>query len=375
MKYLIFISILFPFFGNTQDLYIKNTSLKITEGVTMSVQNSVVNRGQISNDGALTVKGNWVNAGAYTDQAGQIIFDGIDLQYISHGSLPIGKVIFQNGRKHISESFHVAGKMVMSGTMVFVPAGSGLYLGEQTQLEYERDDRIIGALYMTGNDITFPIGTPEKSLPIRMVLPEGQVMQIGVAAKSGLLSKAKETTISSVADYYWELVTPENYQGAEVTLNFQGARFLQSIENARVGEAESFNSVIKDAGCLMFSGSPDMGMVTSERARGPYLTVARKYIKGEKPPINVLNLVSPNNDGFNDFLLIENIEAYPENTVSIFDRWGVKLYEANAYDNNKVKFEGLGNEKIKSDLAQGSYYYVISLGKETLSTGFFELVR
>lgn len=375
MRYLVFIFILFPLLGFSQDLYIKNTSVKIAGGVSVNVQKSVVNRGQILNEGSLAVQGNWVNAGTYNDIQGQIIFNGSDLQYISHGSLPVGTVVFQNGRKHISESFHVSRKLALDNTKVFVPTGSGLYLGEQTQLEYQREDRIIGALYMTGNDITFPIGTPEKNLPIRMVLPENQVMQIGVVARPGLLSASKESTISSVADYYWELITPEDYQGAVITLNFQDARFLQSIEHARVGEAEKYNSVIKDAGCMMFSGSPEFGMVTSEKARGPYLTVARKFIKGEKPPINVLNLVSPNNDGFNDFLMIENIEAYPENTVSIFDRWGVKLYEAVSYDNEMVRFEGLGNEKIKSELAQGSYYYVISLGKETLSTGFFELVR
>ena len=109
-------------------------------------------------------------------------------------------------------------------------------------------------------------------------------------------------------------MTPETYQGAEITLNFQDAGFLRSIENARVGEAASVNSVIKDAGCMMFSGSPDLGMVTSERARVRISLLPENYIKGEKPPINVLNLISPNNDGYNDFLLIENIEAYPENT-------------------------------------------------------------
>ena len=341
----------------------------------MSVQNSVVNRGQLSNQGVLFVRGNWVNVGAYLDESGHIVFGGIDLQYINHGNLPIGNVTFRDGRKHISESFHVAGHMEMDNTRIFVPSGSGMYLEESATLDYQHGDRIIGALYMTGNDITFPVGTPKKNLPFRLVLPDNQVMQIGVVAKPGLLSVAKETTISSVAEYFWELMTPEAYEGAEITLNFQDAGFLRSIENARVGEAASVNSVIKDAGCMMFSGSPDLGMVTSERARGPYFTVARNYIKGEKPPINVLNLISPNNDGYNDFLLIENIEAYPENTVSIFDRWGVKLYEVSAYDNNQVKFEGVGNEKLKSELAQGSYYYMVSLGKETLATGFFELVR
>ncbi|XOV94524.1 MAG: gliding motility-associated C-terminal domain-containing protein [Bacteroidota bacterium] len=375
MKDLIAILILLPLVGSTQDLHIKNTSLHMTNGVMMSVKSSIVNRGTISNEGSLHVTGNWVNVGSYDAELGNLIFNGEFLQFISQGNIPLRNVILRNGRKHISESFHVDGKLELDNTMVFVPNGSGVYLGETAQLVHQHGDRIIGALYMTGNDITFPVGTPDRYLPIRLELPGEQILQIGVSSKPGLLSPSTDNTISSVADFYWEVMTPHAYDGADVTLYFQGAAFLQSVENARVGQADHLNDLIKDAGGLLYSGSTDLGTVSAERVRAPYLTLARKYIEGEKPPVNVLNLISPNNDGYNDFLLVENIEAYPDNKVSIFDRWGTKLYEVTAYDNDQVKFEGVGNERYKTDLEQGSYFYVVSSGAETLSTGFFELVR
>ena len=55
-----------------------------------------------------------------------------------------------------------------------------MYLEESATLDYQHGDRIIGALYMTGHDITFSCRNPGKNLPFRLVLPDNQVMQIGV---------------------------------------------------------------------------------------------------------------------------------------------------------------------------------------------------
>ncbi len=375
MKRLIAILILLPGLLSAQDFHLKNVGLHMTNGVLVSVKSSLINRGQIHNEGALLVSGNWVNTGVYRDELGSVNFNGSDLQYISQGNLPMKHVIFSNGRKHISENLLVSGSMEMEEAQVFVPSGSAVYIEEGATLHYQSGDRVIGALFMTGNDITFPIGTPEKMLPIRLKLPQDEVLQIGVVVKPGLLSPKIDNTISTVADYYWQLITPEAYKGASITLNFQDAKFLQKIKNARVGEAQKLNDVIRDAGSIQYSGSIVGGAVTTENARGPFLTVAKKYGEGEKPSINVLNLLSPNNDGYNDFLLIENIEAYPDNKVSIYDRWGLKLYEVAGYDNNKIQFIGECTEGASRKLEEGSYFYVVASGAETLATGFIELVR
>lgn len=72
----------------------------------------------------------------------------------------------------------------------------------------------------------------------------------------------------------------------------------------------------------------------------------------------VIKGITPNSDGENDQLYIENIENYPENVVSIYNRWGVMLYTQKGYDNT-TKFWPL---KTQSNLASGTYYYVVELG-------------
>ncbi len=80
------------------------------------------------------------------------------------------------------------------------------------------------------------------------------------------------------------------------------------------------------------------------------------------PPVYVYNALSPNGDGRHDFLELENIEAYPDNSVYIVNRWGVRVFEASGYDNAIVRFEGRVSGSA-NELPAGTYYYSIDLGK------------
>jgi gliding motility-associated-like protein len=93
----------------------------------------------------------------------------------------------------------------------------------------------------------------------------------------------------------------------------------------------------------------------------------------------VYNAVSPNNDAKNEFLFLQYIDALPatrENRVSIYNRWGDKVYEATNYDNAKVKFEGKNSNG--NDLPSGTYFFKIDFfgkPKRGQKTGYFSLKR
>lgn len=79
--------------------------------------------------------------------------------------------------------------------------------------------------------------------------------------------------------------------------------------------------------------------------------------------------MSPNNDGYNDFFYIRNIEKYPDNSVEIYNRWGVKVYDKIGYDNNPAtSFNGIsqGRSTISKSkgLPDGVYFYVITYKDE-----------
>ena len=69
---------------------------------------------------------------------------------------------------------------------------------------------------------------------------------------------------------------------------------------------------------------------------------------------------SPNSDGKNDDLEIENIDKLPEtkdNKFTLFNRLGIVVFEATNYNNSTSEFRGLG--KNGEELPSGTYYYVL----------------
>ncbi len=91
----------------------------------------------------------------------------------------------------------------------------------------------------------------------------------------------------------------------------------------------------------------------------------------------VYNAISPNGDGKNEFLFLENIdllESTRKNKVTIFNRWGDVVFEVNDYNNTDRVFNGLNN--AGKELVTGTYYYKITYPSGAASkTGFLYLKR
>jgi gliding motility-associated-like protein/uncharacterized repeat protein (TIGR01451 family) len=71
---------------------------------------------------------------------------------------------------------------------------------------------------------------------------------------------------------------------------------------------------------------------------------------------------SPNDDGINDLLVIRGIVNFPENTFTIFNRWGNKVYDASPYTD---KWDGKSTYGITvggDKLPTGTYFYLLDLG-------------
>jgi gliding motility-associated-like protein len=85
---------------------------------------------------------------------------------------------------------------------------------------------------------------------------------------------------------------------------------------------------------------------------------------------------SPNGDGVNDYFQIANIEQYPKNHITIFNRWGNKVYEIKPYMNqwDGRSYFGL---KVGGDLLPvGTYFYILDLGDGSkIKKGFVYLNR
>ena len=86
---------------------------------------------------------------------------------------------------------------------------------------------------------------------------------------------------------------------------------------------------------------------------------------------------SPNGDGINELFVIRGLENYPDNQLTIFNRWGEIVFEGKPYTNN---FDGTSTRGLTvggNKLPSGTYYYILDLGvkdKEPIK-GYFYLAR
>jgi|GEM_PF-1436960 len=74
-----------------------------------------------------------------------------------------------------------------------------------------------------------------------------------------------------------------------------------------------------------------------------------------RPPIRIPNAFTPNGDGRDDTWQIEFIEQFPDNTVTVFNRWGNEIFSANNYSRAN-EWRGDINGR---PAPVGTYYYVV----------------
>lgn len=75
--------------------------------------------------------------------------------------------------------------------------------------------------------------------------------------------------------------------------------------------------------------------------------------------------VSPNLDGKNDYLRIDNIEEYPANELFIYDRIGNLIASYKGYDNTSNSWKGEFRNGNNERVVNGTYYYVLKLDSDS----------
>lgn len=86
--------------------------------------------------------------------------------------------------------------------------------------------------------------------------------------------------------------------------------------------------------------------------------------------VHVYSGLTPNGDGHNDLWLIDYLELFIPNTVHIYNRWGVLVWDGVDYDNVNVVWNG--TDANGNELVDGTYYYLIEAGGSALK-GWVEL--
>ena len=89
---------------------------------------------------------------------------------------------------------------------------------------------------------------------------------------------------------------------------------------------------------------------------------------GSVADFEIFNGITPNGDDINDFFRILGIEAYPNNHLKIFNRWGVLVYEKENYGQDNDLFYGISQGRAtlqkEKELPSGTYFYILTIEGE-----------
>lgn len=82
------------------------------------------------------------------------------------------------------------------------------------------------------------------------------------------------------------------------------------------------------------------------------------------------SLITPNRDGNNDFFVIKGLETIGSTSLTIFNRWGGRVYENDEYDNT---WEGVDDKE--NPLPDDTYFYVITPASGKAIKGYLVIRR
>jgi gliding motility-associated-like protein len=81
--------------------------------------------------------------------------------------------------------------------------------------------------------------------------------------------------------------------------------------------------------------------------------------------IQLPNVISANGDNQNELLYFKYLEYFGNNTLKVFDRWGLTVYEKENYS----------NDWNAGKLNDGTYYYILTLSTGKVYPGFLQVIK
>ncbi len=281
--------------------------------------------------------------------------------------LPVGGItINSNATFGLAGEWLVKNELILTKGKLFVdkaPAIPGR-LGYQgaTALVGSDDSYVNGRIFMLSpGDHTFPIGNATAYYPAALKINDadataGVGMEV-IATNADPGFTIKTGSIKEIfTDHFWELTsgTTGTLTGLNpVSLSSNGtSTFFTGDGDALVLEMNS--SGVQDN----LGGSVNNTFFTSSRA----LSAKAKTFalaKSDKITVLVHKLITPGSDEKNDVLVIEGLDSFPDNEVTLLDRWGVPFKTWTSFKNYTQPATSEQSDVDFNKLGIGNYICVV----------------
>ena len=371
---------------NIGDLY-------ITEGTIMSTMGAMDNKGSgnLFNDGDFFVYSHYNNDGLVTFSAaskGITRMIGLSGNQEISGSVPMEWYNAEFKNSKVQPAFLLSNEVIVSGKADFQRGiidednYGGLLVFEKGAESINVSDNsfVDGKVKKNGKEaFSYPIGDKNKFRFAEISAPTE--IQSSFTSKyfyenSNALyphtNKTSEIILINNQEY-WTLDKTSGNSDVVLTLSWDEtsttpADILVSPQNSiHIVRWDALGNQWIDEGGIVDSGKKTVTTPINVSGYNVF-TTARIYDDIPLPCslLTVYNAVSPNADGKNDYFKIDGLTGCSsDNTLEIYNRWGVKVYETNNYDSNGNVFRGYseGRVTISKDkqLPTGTYFYILNI--------------
>ncbi|WP_035085243.1 gliding motility-associated C-terminal domain-containing protein [Aquimarina latercula] len=382
MSYLrIIIITLIGFSGFTQEAFHNFGNVQIHSTAQIGFHINVMNNGEFDNnagktgfynDNSLTVSGN-----------NEPVFHDLEIDVKDDLVLEIGVGVtnfqeFVNGRV-------ITDRDEKSVSLDYI--NDAPYLGEH-------DDRYVdGYATLNGNlDFSFPVGDDFRLRPIKI---ENEAASNGSRAAyffenpntpnffvDSFDTEMYEDLLFGVSIFeFWDL---DGSNETRVTLTWDSnsniPTLVGDLNDLRVvGWSKELRKWVNLGNTSVF-GDVNKGEISSKAIIPDDYEVltfgsSNRLLDGD---LEIFTAVSPNGDGMNDTFKIQGLSNFPDNELFIYNRWGVLVFQKKAYHENQ-NFAGISEGRVtisqKSELPEGTYYYVLNITGAKDRAGYFYINR
>ncbi len=380
-KHLFYMVALLSFFSHAQTALYNNGNIRIHE------------------NGKIGLHTNLINNSPFDQNKGLLGFYGSSLLAVSGSVVPLfhdieivnpNGVFLDTGIDNENNTTFVLGDFVTSktnsnNTLNF--AQNAFYTGESNS------SKVDGYAVITNQrEFNFPVGDSEQLRPL-FLRSESENLVAKCAyfyenpnnptsLNNSYNTSSKAEGIATVnTNEFWKL---EGNINSSVTINWNNRSGMSTLTDdvnkiIVTGWSNSLNLWI-NLGNSSSSGNLSFGSITSGVFNpNDVETVTFGILDTENEIISIANhLVTANGDGVNDVLVIDELEMSSNSLLSIYDRYGFKVYEEANYTNGFEGYPNVSNITINKEkgLPSGVYFYTIAMYDLNLDfQGFLYLTR
>ena len=224
-------------------------------------------------------------------------------------------------------------------------------------------DKTAGTPKVFALQISFPNSTPSLASSGTPVLYSSAPIAVDVAVT---ITDADDSNMAGATIMF----DPSKYVAAEDVLDFVNQNGISGTFSSATGtlaltgisSVTNYQAALRSVSYRNSSSKPTQGdrIVLFSITDGESIsnTTSNTVTLQITDDLVVFNALSPNSDNLNPLFFIQNIETLePSNKVTIFNRWGDKIFEARDYNNTTNAFRGQSTSG--GELPGGVYFYVI----------------